>query len=279
MSLFVAARDCSARDRPFTPLVDKPLTFHVKADGRKSKRRSVKRQKIPTDHLYIRGAFSAVSLIVYGYIDDKLTQSIKLDHEAMERAHAAAFDPLRFSRDPLELGGADVLHLVDEFATSQAMPKRTPDHEAQGLLLDAAQRNTYANLRVLQPDYYPPNHDEHAVAESVGIFAELCRELLALHESVPSEEEEQQQRKRVEVGENVLGCLRSDVYCEIVARLTPAEDCAECGLLRQVVQLCCRQLASRTDVALWLDVVFAVLDKSDVGWRCCTRWRGMREWR
>ena len=136
-------------------------------------------------------------------------QSLKLDHEAMEGAYDAAFNLLHIPRDPLERDGVDVLHLLDAFepfGVRQAIPKRTPD--AQEI------HHVYVNLRVLQADDYSPNHDKHAVEESVGIFAELCRELMALHEAVQSENEGQQ-HNMVEVLENVVGCLRSEKTCTV----------------------------------------------------------------
>ena len=285
IELYVAARDCGDKDRPFISLVDKPMRFNIKPDGKKSKRRAVQNQKIATDHIYIRGKFNTISLIVYGYIDDKLTQSLKPDHKETEKQKDAAFDAM-FDLNSYNQNNQALLDMLDEFELygvntvnemnenkmiTSNIPKKLSD--ADGLLFDPSLFYTYSNLKVLKTDYYtqPPN-----LEDNVNLFTSVCHKLLDLYplisrlqsilaiQSKVSDKNMEKMKQFYNLRETTFGLFCGDVCSEIIKGMSKENLKTTHKYFIDIIEMCCQQIVARFDIAIYLDFLFNLFKRTDI---------------
>eukprot|EP01083_Nonionella_stella_P081842 225681_1 len=275
LDLFVSARDCSNKERSFVPLVSKALKFNVKADGKKSKRRNVTNQKIPTDHMYIRGKFNSISLIVYGYIDDKLTQTLKSDTADPSGFNPRTFDSM-FLLDTLnefEFNGVgDQTASKDKPSDIINIPKKSND--ADGMLFDPSVLATYSNLKVLrQYDAF----DGVSNAENMVLMSKVCQQLLDLYpviqkiqtiqsiENKIGDKDRDKRQQFVELRDNVLNLLCSGMVCvEIIHAINEENIHTEYTFVTGIIDMCCEQMTRRLDIAIYLDFLFVFLKRREI---------------
>ena len=279
ISLNLFARDCSMKEKPFKPLCDKALLFQVnKGDGKRSRRRQLGNQNIGTNHIYIRGKFDAISICIYGFVDEVLTKNLQSSNNNMSNNNSndnmsdnsMNIDNKNDSKNSGEMsdtcisGMGECLDLFD----------KDNENINNRLIFDARIFDSYQVLDVMVPDGYSNNNNNNngsncrnnplslTLQDAIDDFNDCFMEL-AKNEAEENDEDEDEDED--EENDHKDLSLRLTRLREKLLDLFDDEDCGlnevNFDSLKQFGSYCLNEMENDNDVGIYLDLLYHVVSK------------------